>query len=99
MRRQSFEFDIGLVPYVSYSESFTPLSGTTFDGTPFKPETGTQYEVGVKFHPRGTKMRFGAAVYDLRRQNVTTADPDHPGRSIQTGEVTSRGLNSKPLRT
>lgn len=87
-----YEFDIGLVPYVSYSESFIPVTGTAFDGTPFDPESGKQYEAGIKYQPVGTNMRFAAAVYDLRRRNVLTADPDHPGRSIQTGEITSRGL-------
>jgi iron complex outermembrane receptor protein len=87
-----YEFDSGLVPYISYSESFTPLTGTTFDGSPYKPETGTQYEAGIKYQPTGAKWRITAAVYDLRRQNVTTTDPDHPGKSIQTGEVTSRGF-------
>lgn len=89
-----YEFDIGLVPYVAYSESFMPLTGTTFDGSPFKPETGKQYEAGIKYQPIGTNMRFGAAVYDLRRQNVLTPDPDpaHLFYSIQIGEVTSRGI-------
>ncbi len=87
-----YEFDSGVVPYVSYSESFMPLSGTTFDGTPYKPTTGIQYEAGVKFQPKDTNLRMTAAVYDLRRQNVTTPDLDHPGKSIQIGEVTSRGF-------
>jgi iron complex outermembrane receptor protein len=89
-----YEFQTGLVPYVGYSESFTPVTGAAFDGTPFRPEAGQQYEVGIKYQPPGTKMRFAAAVYDLRRQNVLTPDldPTHGGRSIQTGEVTSCGL-------
>ena len=32
------------------------------------------------------------AVYELRRQNVTTADPDNPGFSIQTCEQRARGI-------
>ncbi|WP_319797398.1 TonB-dependent siderophore receptor [Nitrobacter sp.] len=87
-----YEFDSGVVPYVSYSESFMPVSGTTFDQTPFRPETGRQYEAGIKYQPKDTNLRITAAVYDLRRQNVTTADPAHPFFSIQTGEVTSRGF-------
>ncbi len=87
-----YEFDSGVVPYVSYAESFTPLSGRTFDGLPLRPETGVQYEVGVKFQPKDTNLRLTAAVYDLRRQNVTTADLAHPGFSIQIGEVVSRGF-------
>ncbi|WP_244374970.1 TonB-dependent siderophore receptor [Nitrobacter winogradskyi] len=33
-----YEFDSGVVPYVSYSESFMPVSGTTFDQVPFRPK-------------------------------------------------------------
>jgi iron complex outermembrane receptor protein len=93
-----YEFETGLVPYVGYSESFTPVTGAAFDGTPFRPEAGQQYEVGIKYQPPGTKMRFAAAVYDLRRQNVLTPDPDptHGGRSIQTGEAHRAVLNWKP---
>ena len=35
---------------------------------------------------------FGAAVFDLKRQNVLTTDPNNALLSIQTGEVTSRGI-------
>ncbi|GEC16301.1 hypothetical protein NWI01_21930 [Nitrobacter winogradskyi] len=47
-----YEFDTGVVPYVSYAESFTPLSGRTFDGSPLTPETGVQYEGGIKYQPK-----------------------------------------------
>ncbi|WP_347265109.1 TonB-dependent siderophore receptor, partial [Nitrobacter sp.] len=87
-----YEFDSGVVPYVSYAESFTPLSGRTFDGSPLRPETGVQYEAGIKYQPRDMNLRITAAVYDLQRQNVTTADLANPGFSIQIGEVTSRGF-------
>jgi iron complex outermembrane receptor protein len=88
----SYEFDSGVIPYVSYAESFVPLFGRIFDGSPLRPETGVQYEVGIKYQPKDTNLRMTAAVYDLRRQNVTTADQAHPGFSIQIGEVTSRGF-------
>ncbi|WP_438275361.1 TonB-dependent siderophore receptor [Nitrobacter sp.] len=89
-----YEFDFGLVPYVGYAQSFEPVSGTTFEGTLFKPETGRLYEAGIKYQPQGTNVRFTAAIFDLRRQNVLAPDPDpaHPFESIQIGEVTSRGL-------
>lgn len=46
-------FDNGLAPFVSYSESFLPLSGTSIGGSAFEPSTGKQYEVGGKFQPPG----------------------------------------------
>jgi iron complex outermembrane recepter protein len=82
----------GFAPYVSYSESFTPVVDTTYDGSAFKPETGQQYEVGVRYQPVGSSLSVTASVFDLTRQNVTTDDLEHAGFSTQRGEVNSRGF-------
>ena len=87
----TYVFDNGLAPYASYSESFTPVSGADYAGNPFKPEEGTQYEIGVKYQPSEHSL-FTAAIFDLVRSNTTTGDPAHSGFSIQTGESRSRGL-------
>jgi iron complex outermembrane receptor protein len=78
--------------YTSYTTSFNPLTGTTFDGAGFDPEEGVQYEGGVKLDLFGGRLSSTLAVYHLTRENVLTADPDHPGFSIQTGEQRSRGV-------
>jgi iron complex outermembrane receptor protein len=84
---------IGLAPYASYATSFNPLVGTNFlTGQLFLPETGQQGEVGVKFEPAGFNGHFTAALFDLKRQNVLTASPTNVLQSVQTGEVTSRGV-------
>lgn len=86
---------IGIAPYASYTTSFNPLVGINSAGpTPelFLPETGQQGEVGVKFEPAGFDGHFTAALFDLKRQNVLTTDPSNAMESIQTGEVTSRGV-------
>ncbi|MCB5184752.1 TonB-dependent siderophore receptor [Methylobacillus gramineus] len=87
-----YAFDNGWSPYVSYSESFVPLTGSTFDGSPFKPETGKQNEIGIKYE--SNSKRFGAtfALYDLKRQNISTTDPANSGFNIQTGEQRHKGL-------
>ena len=87
-----YETKLGLSPFVSYSESFEPQTGTTFDGTPFVPVTGRQYEAGLKYQPRGTSALFTLSAYDLRRQNATVPDPVNIGFSIQAGEVKVRGI-------
>ncbi len=93
-----YEFDFGLSPYVSYSESFEPQSGSTYDGIPFVPVTGRQYEAGIKFQPRGMNALFTVSAYDLRRQKVPVGDPNAgtggiPGNAqIQIGEVRVRGI-------
>lgn len=81
----------GWAPYASYSESFVPTLGTDFSGTPFKPSTGRQFELGVKYQPVDTDAMLTFSVFDIRQQNVTTADTAHPGYSVQTGEVKSQG--------
>jgi len=85
-----YKTDFGLVPYLSYSESFTPVASQS--GQNFEPETGQQVEIGAKYEPQSFNGLLSAALYDLRRQNVTTTDPDDSARKVQTGEVRSRGL-------
>ncbi|MCJ2188278.1 TonB-dependent siderophore receptor [Novosphingobium beihaiensis] len=89
-----YAFDNGLSPYVSYSESFIPQYGADYDGNNFDPEKGRQLEAGVKFQPAGTASFLTASVFDLRRRNYLTADPnpEHAGFSVQNGEVRMRGL-------
>lgn len=87
-----YETKLGLSPFVSFSESFEPQTGNGFDGKPFVPVTGRQYEAGLKFQPRGRSALFTLSAYDLRRQNVPVADPARPNFSIQVGEVKVRGL-------
>ncbi len=86
-------FDNGLAPYASYAESFQPQTGSDFSGVPFKPTTGAQYEVGLKYQPPGINATFTLAAYQLTRQNVTKSDPDNSGYQVQTGEVRSRGID------
>ncbi|ARV57239.1 hypothetical protein BZZ01_00085 [Nostocales cyanobacterium HT-58-2] len=78
--------------YANYSRSFVPQSGSSFDGTPFKPERGTQYEVGVKADWFGGRLSSTLALYEITKTNVLVADPQRPTFSIQTGEQRSRGV-------
>ena len=88
-----YNTDLGIAPYVSYATSYNPIIGTNFTtGQLFAPETGVQTEAGVKIEPAGFNGHFGAAVFDLKRQNVLTTNPLNALQSIQTGEVTSRGI-------
>jgi iron complex outermembrane receptor protein len=85
-------FDNGISPYASYSTSFQPTSGTSYSGSAFKPTTGQQYEVGVKYQPPGSNSFVTASLFNLTQQNVLTTDPDHTNYQVQTGEVRSRGV-------
>ena len=88
-----YNTDLGIAPYVSYATGFNPIVGTNLvTGQLFSPETSEQTEAGVKVQPTGFDGHFGAAVFDLKRQNVLTTNPANALQSIQTGEVTSRGV-------
>ncbi|VVD62332.1 Ferrichrome-iron receptor [Pandoraea pneumonica] len=87
-----YKFDNGIAPYASYSTSFAPQIGTDFSGKSFVPTTGKQFEVGVKFQPRGYNSFVTVSGFHLTQDNVTTADPAHTNFSVQTGQVRSRGI-------
>ncbi|MCU4121300.1 TonB-dependent siderophore receptor [Variovorax sp. N23] len=87
-----YEFTPGWSTYGSYGESFLPVSGLAFGGTPFVPETGKQWEAGLKYEALDGQATGALAVFDLVRQNVTTSDPVNTGYSVQTGEQRARGL-------
>ena len=92
-----YNFDNGLAPYVSYSESFLPALTVGPSGL-FAPETGKQYEAGVKYQPPGWNAYVTGAVFDLRRQNVIRFTG--PGFSAdQSGEIRSRGVELEAVAT
>ncbi|RKP51973.1 TonB-dependent siderophore receptor [Pararobbsia silviterrae] len=91
----AYEFSNGIVPYVSYAKSFEPVLGATEDGTPFRPTTGEQYEIGLRYQPKGYAAYFRLAAYDLRQKNVETTDPNNPDFEVQTGQVRSRGIEAE----
>ncbi|PZQ65422.1 MAG: TonB-dependent siderophore receptor [Phenylobacterium zucineum] len=93
-----YELSEGLAPYVSYSESFEPQAGMTWQGEAFVPVTGKQFEGGVKYQPPGTSALFTLSAYELKRQKTPVGDPQAgtngiPANSqIQIGEVRVRGV-------
>jgi iron complex outermembrane receptor protein len=91
----TYQMDGGWAPYVGYSESFQPLGGADFYGTPFKPQRGEQWEAGVKWQPPGQGISAFAAVYQLREKNRKTTDPTNPLNSLQIGEVKVKGFEAE----
>jgi iron complex outermembrane receptor protein len=87
----------GLAPYVSYAESFLPVLGTDASGGQYEPETGRQYEIGVRYQPPGWNSSLSLAAFDIVRENVLTQDPDDPLNQVQTGEIRSRGIEVEAL--
>ncbi len=87
-----YEFVPGWAAYASYGESFLPVSGTSFSGAPFVPETGKQWETGLKYEAPDRSVTGSLALFDLKRRNVTTADPVNATFQVQTGAQRARGL-------
>ncbi|GJD19483.1 ferrichrome-iron receptor [Rivularia sp. IAM M-261] len=79
--------------YASYTQSFQPdrFLGRSATNTPFKPTTGTQYEVGIKADI-SERLSATLAAYEITKTNVLTSDPNDPDLSIQVGEQKSRGI-------
>ena len=85
--------------YASYTESFLPNAGRAREidpetlqpiiGDEFEPETGRQYEVGVKGEFFDDKILATLALFDLKRSNVIDATVLS---SRQIGEQKSRGI-------
>lgn len=85
----TWEFAKDAVAYASYSQAFNPQSNA---GAPLDPETGDNIEVGVRNLFLGGRLRTTAALYQITRANVATADPLLPGVVLTTGEQRSRGV-------
>ncbi len=94
----TYLFDNGVAPYISYSESFTPIIGlNTITQQSYKPLEGEQWELGIKYQPVGSNTLLTAAVFDLREKNRQMPDPANPLSTIQAGEARVQGLELEGL--
>jgi len=78
-------------PYVSYAQSFEPISGLNQFGRSFIPLRGEQYEGGVKWQPLSETL-LRASYYRIKEKNALRTDPANPLTSIQTGFIVSKGF-------
>jgi iron complex outermembrane receptor protein len=85
----------GVTLFADYSRSFLPQTGMVYDGSPSgafaSPETGEQWEGGVKTSLLSGRMVNSVSVYRLTRSNVLTPDPNHPNFDVLTGKQRSKG--------
>jgi len=87
----------GLSPYVSYSESFNPITGLDFYGNTFKPQRGRQWEGGARWQPDRSTL-LSVAYFDIKGTNLLATDPNNGSNQIQVGTVTSRGFEIEGTR-
>jgi iron complex outermembrane recepter protein len=79
--------------YALYDQSFVPQVGRSFDHERFEPVTGSNIETGLKAYLFNKKLSLNLSIFDIVKNHVVTADPDHPGFRIQTGQIVSKGID------
>ncbi|NKI73139.1 TonB-dependent siderophore receptor [Dickeya sp. CFBP 2040] len=90
-----YAFDNGISPYVSYSTSFEPNLDSGAPGTPaFKPTTGEQTEVGIKFQPKGSNTLLTVSLFDITQKNITSYNSVTQYKE-QIGKVKSQGAEAE----
>ncbi len=88
------EIGAGLAPFFSYTESFLPIAGSLTDidgniGDPFKPQTGTQFEAGVKWQPGPGTLVTVTAFHIKERNRVLYGEGSS---TTQSGELSTKGV-------
>lgn len=79
--------------YASYTQGFQPqYASVNLFGTRTPPERSRQYEIGSKTEWLGGKLSASAALYYIQKYDVLVPDPSDQTRSIQIGNVTSKGV-------
>ncbi|UJP05630.1 MAG: TonB-dependent receptor [Nitrosomonas sp.] len=88
--------------YGGVQQSFQPQPfARTREGNMLEPETGINYETGIKFNLLEDRLRITTAVFRTYRQNVSTRDPDDTRFVIGVGEQRHQGveadINGEPI--
>ncbi|MDP4571788.1 TonB-dependent siderophore receptor [Pseudomonas sp. LPH60] len=89
----SYDLTETLALYADTARSFKPNTGASRLGGGFAPEKGKSYEMGLKWEALDQQLSVDAAIYQIEKRNVLTADPVDSTFSVAAGEVRSRGLD------
>ncbi|WP_447761786.1 TonB-dependent siderophore receptor [Sphingopyxis panaciterrae] len=95
------EIGAGFSPFFSYTESFLPVAGRIENvdgsfGDPYRPQTGTQYEAGVKWQP-GINTLVTATVFKIKERNRVLYLA--AGGTTQSGELNTKGFEIEASHT
>ncbi|WP_420589520.1 TonB-dependent siderophore receptor [Bacterioplanoides sp.] len=92
-----YQLSNGVSPYVSYAESFEAIPGTdSVTKKRYKPASGEQTEIGVKYQPEGTKLLVTAAYYQIDEKNRLITNPANPlGRIQAESEINGYELEAQ----
>ncbi|MCY7259466.1 TonB-dependent siderophore receptor [Pseudomonas protegens] len=89
----SYDLTETLAFYADTARSFKPNTGASRLGGGFAPEKGKSYEMGLKWEALDQQLSVDAAIYQIEKRNVLTADPVDSTFSVAAGEVRSRGFD------
>lgn len=95
------EIGAGISPFFSYTESFLPVAGRIDNGDgsfgdPYRPQTGTQYEAGVKWQP-GVNTLVTATVFKIKERNRVLYLA--AGGTTQSGVLNTKGFEIEASHT
>lgn len=91
------ELGAGFSPFFSYTESFLPIAPAVTDIVRLKPQTGTQYEAGVKWQPDAGTLVTVTAFHI--KESGRPIDGPTPGVRLQSGKLTTKGIEVEASRT
>lgn len=95
------EIGAGFSPFFSYTESFLPVAGNILGsggvpGAPYRPQTGTQFEAGIKWQP-DPKTLVTATAFHIKERNRVLYLANNA--TTQSGELTTKGIELEASRT
>jgi len=88
------ELGAGFSLFFSYTESFLPVAGSIQDVegnpiSPYRPQTGTQFEAGVKWQPERSTLVTVTAFHIKERNRVLYLLGN---ATTQSGQLTTKGI-------
>ncbi|MGF1720812.1 TonB-dependent siderophore receptor [Vibrio kyushuensis] len=89
-----YELDNGISPFANYATSFEPVTGVSSFGEAYKPETGQQIEVGLKYQSSDYSKSATASLFRIEKNDVLVTDPSSADYQdqLQVGQIRSQGL-------
>ncbi|WP_416463088.1 TonB-dependent siderophore receptor [Sphingomonas sp. VDB2] len=95
------EIGAGISPFFSYTESFLPVAGRIQlpGGIPsdaYRPQTGTQYEAGVKWQPAASTL-VTATMFKIKERNRVLYGANDS--TTQSGVLSTKGFEIEASHT
>jgi TonB-dependent siderophore receptor len=95
----TYELLRGLNGYMSYSQSFVPQTALAIGNNLLPPETGEQYEAGLKYRSANGRLLVTGAAFQINQRNAAEYDTTVGAVDYYkaVGEVTNKGVELSAL--